>query len=425
MAWKSRLLILLAACLFGGVLGLSVASVRAVETSLAAASSSRGGVFVAFSQDRDLRNRMLRAAEDALLEWEKTHETQAGTTAPIILNDKTRSAMPRGGSAVVPLIFETEAGMKVQVDLYDESALRSGGFDGGVLSALALHAMHRGEPPHAGKAFSMPPPWLIEGLTEELRRSRDGMPDGVYSALIQSGRPPELAAFFRQKPEILDAASLILYRAQAVSLLRVLKKANESKNGFVALFANPNFSRGEVDPILSAFPSLRSGSELSKLWTLMIARSSMPPRMASLTVEQSERELMDILKSFNGGQSLPEAAKARGGAFVMRECTVRLFNLEFRAHPLFQPILEQYRNIATLLASKSKASVSSKIQELENTRMLLVERSQKIEDYLNWFEVTQLDDAEISHYQPSGSPAAIPRNNPYSVYLDSLEARGW
>lgn len=425
MAWKRRVLILLAASLSGGVFWLSAGPVSAAETSLIAASSSQGGVFVAFSQERDLRNRMLRAAEDALLEWKKIHETQAGTAAPIILNDKTRSAMPRGGSAVVPLIFETEAGMKVQVDLYDEAALRSGGFEAGVFSALALHAMYRDEPPRAGKAFAMPPPWLIEGLTEELRRSRDRMPDGVYSALIQSGRPPELAAFFRQKPEILDAASLTLYRAQAVCLLRVLKKANESKNGFVALFADPNFSRGQVDPILSAFPSLRSGSELSKLWTLMIARSSMPPRMASLTVEQSERELVDILNSVNGGRSLPEAAKARGGAFVMRECMVRLFNLEFRAHPLYQPILEHYRNITTLLASKPKAPVSSKIQELENTRMLLVERSQKIEDYLNWFEVTQLDEAEISHYQPSGSPAAIPLSNPYSLYLDSLEARGW
>ena len=75
--------------------------------------------------------------------------------------------------------------------------------------------------------------------------------------------------------------------------------------------------------------------------------------------------------------------------------------------------------------SKPRAPVSSKIQELENTRTLLVERSQKIEDYLNWFEVTQLDETENAHYQPSVSPAAIPRNNPYSLYLDSLEARGW
>jgi hypothetical protein len=421
MAWKRRLLILLAA----GVPLLYAEPARVANASLAASSSSRSGAFIAFSQDRDLRNRMLRAADDALLEWEKIHETKAGSASPIILNDKTRSAIPRGGGSVVPLIFETETGMKVQLDLYDEAALRSGGFDAGVLSALALHAMHRDQPPCAGKSFALPPPWFIEGLAEEVRRSRDGAPDGVYSALIQSGRPPELEAFFRQKPEILDAASIILYRAQAVSLLRVLKKADGSKKGFAALFADPAFFRGGEDSILSAFPSLGSRSELSKLWTLNIARSSLPPRMASLTVGQSERELVELLTSVNGGQTLSEAAKAKGGAFLMRECVVRLFNLEFRAHPLFQPILEQYRNIASLLASKPKASVSVKIQELENTRVLLVERSEKIADYLNWFEVTQLDETETPHHQPSGSPAATSRNNPYSLYLDSLEARGW
>ena len=421
MAWKRRLLILLAA----GVPLLYAEPARVANASLAASSSSRSGAFIAFSQDRDLRNRMLRAADDALLEWEKIHETKAGSASPIILNDKTRSAIPRGGGSVVPLIFETETGMKVQLDLYDEAALRSGGFDAGVLSALALHAMHRDQPPRAGKSFALPPPWFIEGLAEEVRRSRDGAPDGVFSALIQSGRPPELEAFFRQKPEILDAASIILYRAQAVSLLRVLKKADGSKKGFAALFTDPAFSRGGEDPIRSAFPSFDSRSELSKLWTLNIARSSLPPRMASLTVGQSERELVELLKSVNGGQTLSEAAKAKGGAFLMRECVVRLFNLEFRAHPLFQPILEQYRNIASLLASKPKAAVSVKIQELENTRVLLVERSEKIADYLNWFEVTQLDEARSLRDEKPGSNGLMPFNNPYALYLDSLEARGW
>jgi hypothetical protein len=234
-----------------------------------------------------------------------------------------------------------------------------------------------------------------------------------------------LDAFFRQKPEILDAASLVLYRAQAVSLLLVLRKAQESKKGFAALLANPSFSRSGVEPVLSAFPSLASRSALSKLWTLNIARSSMPPRMASLTVEQSERELAGVLKSVKGGQDLPEAAKAQGGAFLMRECAVRIFNLEFRSHPLFQPILEEYRNIATQLARRPKAPVAAKIKELEETRSQLVERSQKIADYLNWFEVTQIDEPPSLRDEKSGRSGAKPFSNPYALYLDSLEARGW
>ena len=417
MAWKRRFLILFAC--------LAALATGAFAAPLATGSSSRSGVFIAYSQDRELRNKMLRAAEVALGEWEKIHETKAGSASPIVLNDKTRAVMPKGGSPVVPLLFETEAGMKVQVDLYDAGAMESGAFDDGVFSALALHAMHNGETPRAGKAFDMPPRWFIEGLVEELRRSKDGTPDGVYSALIQSGRPPELDAFFRQKPEILDAASLVLYRAQAVSLLRVLKKSENSKKNFAALFANSSFSRGGVDAVVSAFPSLGSRSALSKVWTLDIARSSMPPRMASLTVEQSERELADVLKSVKGGQNLPEAAKAQGGAFLMRDCAVRIFNLEFRSHPLFQPILEEYRNIATQLSRRPKAPVAAKIKELEETRSQLVEQSQKIADYLNWFEVTQIDEpSNLSDAKPRRG-GSVPFNNPYALYLDSLEARGW
>ena len=417
MAWKRRVLILFA-CLAAVATGASAAP-------LAAGSSSRSGAFIAYSQDRDLRNKMLRAAEGALGEWEKIHETKAGSAAPIVLNDKTHAVMPKGGEPVVPLLFETEAGMKVQVDLYDEGAMDSGAFEAGLFSALALHAMHGAEAARVGKAFDLPPRWFVEGLVEELRRSRDGTPDGVYSALIQSARPPELDAFFRQKPEILDAASLVLYRAQAVSLLLVLRKAQESKKGFAALLANPSFSRGGVEPVLAAFPSLGSQSALSKLWTLNIARSSMPPRMASLTVEQSERELADVLKSVKGGQDLPEAAKAQGGAFLMREFAVRIFNLEFRSHPLFQPVLEEYRNIATQLARRPKTRVAEKIRELEETRLQLVERSQKIADYLNWFEVTQIDEpSNLSDAKP-GRGGSVPFNNPYALYLDSLEARGW
>ena len=417
MAWKRRFLILFA-CLAAVATGASAAP-------LAAGSSSRSGAFIAYSQDRDLRNKMLRAAEGALGEWEKIHETKAGSAAPIVLNDKTHAVMPKGGEPVVPLLFETEAGMKVQVDLYDEGAMDSGAFEAGLFSALALHAMHGAEAARVGKAFDLPPRWFVEGLVEELRRSRHGTPDGVYSALIQSGRPPELDAFFRQKPEILDAASVVLYRAQAVSLLRVLQKAQDSKKSFAALLVDPSFSRGGVEPVLAAFPSLGSQSALSKLWTLNIARSSMPPRMASLTVEQSERELADVLKSVKGGQDLPEAAKAQGGAFLMREFAVRIFNLEFRSHPLFQPVLEEYRNIATQLSRRPKTRVAEKIRELQETRAQLVERSQKIADYLNWFEVTQIDEPQSFREGKSGRSESIPFKNPYALYLDSLEARGW
>jgi hypothetical protein len=234
-----------------------------------------------------------------------------------------------------------------------------------------------------------------------------------------------LNGFFRQKPEILDAGSIVFYRAQAVSLLQVLKKTKESKKGFSALMADPTFSKGGAEPVLSAFPSLGSQSGLSKLWTLSIARGSMTSRMASLSVPQSDQELSDILKPLNGPLKLPETAIAPGGGYLMRECAVRLFNLEFRAHPIYRPVLEEYRKIVALLARKPKARVAAQIGDVERVRSLLVQRSEKITDYLNWFEVTQIEAAPTEISKPSSSSGPLIRNDPYAIHLDGFEARGW
>lgn len=422
MAREERVLTTLAVVLCGLFLGCADAAFAGRPDPV---PSSRSGVFIAYSHDRDLRNQMLRAAESAFRAWEKIHPPAEGSPSPVVLNDKTRALVPRGGSAAVPFIFETEAGLKLQVDVYDKASMANGLFDKAVLTALCLQAMHFKNPTPAGKELSLPPAWLVEALAEELRRARDGAPEGIYSALIESGQPPELGGFFRQKPGILDAGSIVLYRARALALLEVLKKTDASRRGFASLFVDPAFSKGGVDPILSAFPALGTQSELSKLWTLNIARSSMPSRMASLTVEETDAELADILKALNGPLKLSETACGTGGAYRMREAAVRLFNLEFRAHPLHRPILQEYRKIVQLLARKPKLRVEAQIEEAESVRAYLVQRSQKITDYLNWFEVTQLEGAPAAVPEPVSSSGSMLRNDPYALYLDSLESRGW
>lgn len=423
MARKKRILTL-ALLLCGTLILCPFDFAWAAKPAPVVVPSSRSGVFIAYSQDRDLRNKMLRAAEAAFLEWEKIHPLKEGS-APVVLNDKTLTVIPRGGSAVMPLIFETEVGMKVQVDIHEKAAIEDGAFAKGVLTVLALQAMHMDHVSTAGKALALPHGWFVEALVEELRRSKEGAPEGLYSSLIQSARPPELGGFLRQRPEILDAASIVLYRAQAVALLQVLKKTAESKNGFSALLADPAFPKGELEPILAAFPSIGSAASLSKLWTLNIARGSMPPRMASLSVEKSDQELDDIFQPFDGASKLPEAAGRNGGGYLMRECAVRLFNLEFRAHPLYRPVLEEYRKIVTLLARKPKARVAAQIEDVESVRQLLVQRAEKIADYLNWFEVTQIDSSAAEISKRSAPASDMIRNNPYAIHLDGLEARGW
>jgi hypothetical protein len=201
---------------------------------------------------------------------------------------------------------------------------------------------------------------------------------------------------------------------------------------------SPDFSDSKPEQLLAAFPALQDAAHLTKLWTLEIARGTLPPRMASLSVEKTNNELMTIL-AFNapsnpkkkespvvsGPLAMPLAARSEGGAFLMRQRSVELLNLEFRGHPLLRPIIEEYRNIATQLAIKPKAKVESRIEETDKIRALLVERHKRITDYLNWYEATQIDISDKSLLEETTAPPVPPRRDPLSRYLDSIEARGW
>ena len=109
----------------------------------------------------------------------------------------------------------------------------------------------------------------------------------------------------------------------------------------------------------------------------------------------------------------------------MRQRSVDLLNLEFRAHPLLRPVVEEFRNIAMLLAAKPKSKVEHRIEEIEKIRVLLVERHKAISDYLNWFEATQVDETEKSLTEDTRPDPVPPRKDPITLYMDAIQRRGW
>lgn len=396
--------------------------------------------FVIYSADRETRSRLARLAQAASGEWEQFTGEKTSPASPIIIVDKTRVAKPRGAKGAQCALFELdERGMKVQIDVIDDWAMRPGQFETEVIRALALRAMHRQNPPKAGKTYAQPPGWVVEGIGEQIRRSSGTVPDGVHAALIQSERPPSLGDFLQQKPERLDATSLLLYRAQALALVKALSESKNSKKHFVSYLESPECMSSDPAKLLAAFPDAAPNlSALTKVWTLSLARSSMPPRLASLTVLKTDEELSQILAlevpadpktknsvAASGPAALPPAARSQGGAFLMRQRSVDLLNLEFRAHPLLRPVVEEYRNIAMLLAAKPKSKVEHRIEEIEKIRVLLVDRHKAISDYLNWFEATQVDESDKSLTEDTRPDPVPPRKDPITLYMDAIQRRGW
>ena len=73
-----------------------------------------------------------------------------------------------------------------------------------------------------GKRLHQPPAWLVEGLFEDVIAREEGIAVSVYERLMNAKDSPDLAAFLKERPEMLDATSHAIYRAKALGLLRAL-----------------------------------------------------------------------------------------------------------------------------------------------------------------------------------------------------------
>lgn len=400
---------------------------------------SSSGAFVVYAESPALRGKISREAERVHDGWMRVIDQPVRASAPIVIQDRSGEVRPKGMPATKITVFDIEGGgTKIQLDLWDKKATGGDALALEVCRALVIHAMRREKLSAGGASIDPPPEWLVEGVAESLRGSDGEVPSGIHAALLRSDRPPSLNRFLRERPEIMDSRSLILYRAQAYALLEVLRKASEPKRRMAEFLAgNPH--KAGVEELLAAFSLGKSESELNKLWTLSIARSSMPQRHSSLGVRATNEALevlMDVpappdAKSpdgleVRGAHALPALAKVRGGSQVMRELALECILLEFRAHPLMKPFIAEYRRIFMTLERKPKAKIAAEIEELEALRALLLERHGAILDYMNWYEATQLDEEGKSPLAEIPELPEIPqRRDPLTRELDRMEALGW
>ena len=175
---------------------------------------------------------------------------------------------------------------------------------------------------------------------------------------------------------------------------------------------------------------------MGKRWTLEIAQNSLPQQFLSLSVAETDKELSNILAQATPNRSpsqpappladaLMESARSRGGAFLMQQAAAQLLNLDFRAHPLLRPIVKEYYSIASTLARKPKTKLADKISDIEKLRAQLLVKMDKMTDYLNWYEATQMEATGTPLVDSLSTPDIPKRTDPITLHLDSIEARGW
>lgn len=436
MAWHRKDRPLRSLCL----LALCALSLQAGESAGSIRTTSSSGQFVIYSKDAARRTNLAQRAEEARSQWVQKVGSDGNWQHPIIIQDLIGAAKPRGNPNARTAIFEGDGGaMKVQTDIYDAAVLRGQALELEIFRALGIEWIYRNRPLKAGKTFRSPPPWLVEGLVEEKRIIEKGTPGGVYAALLQSDRPPKIEDFLKAKPELMEATSLALYRTQAVALLKTLQQLPEGPKGLGAFLDSLADDDADIKSLLAAYPSLQNTpSNLGKLWTLSIARGSSSKSAEPYSIGETARALKELLEISapidpkkpalglaTGAAALPSLGKSEGGPYLMRQKSAEFLSLEFRAHPLLKPVIQEYRNITTLLAAKPKKNVDKQIEENGKILDLLLKRTDQVGDYMNWFEATQLDTLSENFLDITNPPQTPARNDPVSLYLDAIENRGW
>jgi hypothetical protein len=97
-----------------------------------------------------------------------------------------------------------------------------------------------------------------------------------------------------------------------------------------------------------------------------------------------------------------------------------------QTNPVLRPIGREYQEIIALLARGKRRGVPKRLARLELTRQQLAARMTEIDDFLNWFEATQMNSGSgnFTGYLKALDQSQVPaprRHDPLSVYVDALE----
>jgi len=273
---------------------------------------------------------------------------------------------------------------------------------------------------------------LIDGALA-LAPGRDRGP--LIEAVANTEKPVPLEKFLRQRPGLLDSTGRTLYRAYSFALVQMLV---DGKNGGAQLAKYiDHLSDSPNDPLANLkaqFSSLADDAE--ETWQLALDRLKRLQTFRLLAFAESERRLDELLRVKISEPKKPEklvrldelAQHKLSASEKMAVDQLKRDLLFFvpQSNPVLRPIGREYQEILALLVRGKRRGVSKRLSRLDATRQQLAARMTEIDDYLNWFEATQLNSGSgnFTGYLKAVDQSQVPaprRHDPLSVYVDALE----
>ena len=383
----------------------------------------------------------LRGAISELAEQTKTNllallRQRDGWKTAIVINLQTQQAnLPEIPPASLR-VSQTGFGVKLQLDLTVGQNFDGSLVERQLLRAILFEMIYRDDGELApGARLVEPPDWLLEGaLALTPGREREAL----VEALSTADKGKSLQEFLGQRFDLLDSAGRMLYRAYSVALVQLLLDEGGGRGRLARYISNLSHgSNDRVADLKACFPQL--GDDVEKKWRSKVARLSEHQTYQLLSFAESEQRLDELIQikisdgSRNRGRPKPanlsELSRSKLSAeekAAVNQMSQGLLLLVGTAHPVLRPVARGYQQIAALLIRGKRRGIAKRVSHLDGIRKELAARMGDIDDYMNWFEATQMENQSgaFSDYLKAANQSQVSahrRRDPLSVYLDALE----
>ena len=402
-------------------------------------STSASGQFVVYCDDRELRGRVIMFVEETKDRVLRLLKERDDWDMPLLITlDRAEPGKTEPGVRLG--LVQTPAGGKVEMNVRIGDDPASIFLQKHVLRAVFIEMSYRDRPLVNGKPIIEPPWWVVEGLIQSMRRRDGELNSDVFKSIADRSKLPALDKFISQPPVMLGGISGEVDRASAMCLVEALLSLPNGPENLGRLIRDwPAISADPMGALVHHFPSLaESDKSLAKWWSLQLARFAVSERWQGLALEESDKELSNVLSldivmdktgrserfalaDFQKFIALPGAKQS------LRAAQVRLVAFSARANPLFRPVVTDYEQAVALLIGGKAKEAGEKIVATETYRKKLIGRMALISDYLNWYEATQVTgrNGVFDNYLRAAKGAepkpAAPVDPRITDYLDTME----
>src|SRR5216110_3202950 len=396
-------------------------------------STSPSRQFMVYGADAKVRGAISGLAEQTKTNLLGLLRQRDNWTTPVVVNLQPQQANVPEIPPADLRFSQTGFGIKLQLDLTISKNVDVSVVERELLHAILLELIYRKQP-HiiAGAVLVEPPDWLIDGALA-LSPGRDRGP--LIEAVGNTEKPLPLEKFLRQRPGLIDSAGRTLSRAYAFALIQMLLRQRIGGTQLAKYI--DHLSESSNDPLAelkAQFPVLADNAE--RTWQLALNRLKSLQTFRLLTFAESEQRLDELLRvkisepkkpvKLMRLDELTQHKLSASEKMALDQLKRDLLFLVPQTNPVLRPIGREYQEIAALLARGKRRGVPKRLSRLELTRQQLAARMSEIDDYLNWFEATQMNSGSgnFTGYLKAVDQSQVPaprRHDPLSVYVDALE----